>query len=358
MGTRTALSWCRHTPYILVVAAPFLFLAAFALEPLLQQGVGSFFNWYDLKPNTWAGLRQYRLVFADPVARSALLHTVVYVALTVPVEIGLGLFCAWLVTRVRWGRPLFTAVFVLPLVIPWTSASTMLLGFFNADGVLDDLRADFLGQHQPVLWFQDPKLAFAVIALAGIWKGTPWCFLLLLAALSACSADIFEAGRVDGARGLSFWLRVVVPALWPMLLFVTVFRIFAEAQTYTSVVLLTQGGPANATQLASTYDNTLAFQFFQFGEASALSTATGAVLLLVAVTGFATMYRSPGDVASRLLSLSRKAGERLGHGRRVQPAVAERPEIEGSQATHRGGRGNQSARPCAGAVASMSACCA
>ncbi|HTW08686.1 MAG TPA: sugar ABC transporter permease, partial [Acidimicrobiales bacterium] len=204
------------------------------------------------------------------MARSAVVHTVVYVALTVPCEVGLGLIGAWLVTRIKRGRPVLLALLALPLAIPWTSASTMFLGFFNSGGVLDDLRAELLGAHRPVLWFQDPKLAFAVIVGAGIWKGTPWCFLLLVAALNSCPPDIFEAGRVDGARGLSYWSRVVVPAVRAMLVFVTVFRIFAEAQTYTSVALLTQGGPVNATQLASTYDNTLAFQYFQFGEASAL----------------------------------------------------------------------------------------
>lgn len=238
MGRRVPAFWRRSTA-VLVAASPFLFLAAFALEPLVQQGIGSFFDWYDLKPDSWAGLHQYHLVLDDPVARSALLHTVVYVSLTVPSEVGLGLMGAWLVTRVRQGRSLFTAVYVLPLVIPWTSASTMILGFFNAGGILDDLRADFLGQHQPALWFASPRLAFAVIVAAGIWKGTPWCFLLIVAALKACPPDIFEAGRVDGARGASYWLRLVGPALRPMLVFVTIFRIFAEAQTYTLVGLLT-----------------------------------------------------------------------------------------------------------------------
>ncbi len=185
---------------VLVAGAPFVFLAAFALEPLVQQGVGSFFNWYDLKPNTFAGLRDYRDVFADSIARGALLHTLVYVAITVPLEVGLGFFGAWMVLRVRRGRAVLMALYVLPLVIPWEPAANLFLGFFNYGGVLDGIRAHLFGAHHAVLWFQDPRLAFAVIVLMGAWKGAPWCFLLMFAALSASRADLFEAGRMDGAR--------------------------------------------------------------------------------------------------------------------------------------------------------------
>jgi ABC-type sugar transport system permease subunit len=299
----TSPRWYKRGVLVLLAASPFVFLAAFALEPLVQQGVGSFFNWYDLKPDTFAGLRDYRDVFADSIARGALLHTVVYVAITVPLEVGLGLFGAWMVLRVRRGRAVLMALFVVPLVIPWTQAANLFLGFFNSGGVLDGIRAHLFGAHHPVLWFQSPRLAFAVIVLIGTWKGAPWCFLLMFAAISASRADIFEAGRMDGARGVYYWLHVVVPSVWPMLVFVTVFRTFVEAQTYASVALLTQGGPANATQLASTYDQTLAFSYFQFGSASALSTLTGAALLVVAVGGFAVMRLGPGVVTSRALAL-------------------------------------------------------
>ncbi|MGD0810784.1 MAG: ABC transporter permease subunit, partial [Acidimicrobiales bacterium] len=130
-----------------------------------------------------------------------------------------------------------------------------------------------------------------------------------------------------GARGVYYWLHVVVPSVWPMLAFVTVFRTFVEAQTYASVVLVTGGGPLNATQLASTYDQTLAFRYFEFGPASALSTLTGAALLLVAVGGFVVMRLGPGVITSRLLALAALPGwlrDRLVGGRSVHQAASPR----------------------------------
>ena len=119
-----------------------------------------------------------------------------------------------------------------------------------------------------------------VIVLLGIWKGAPWCYLLLVGALMASPPDIFEAARVDGASGARFWRNIVVPSVRPMLVFVCIFRVLAEAQMLTSVDLLTQGGPVNSTQLVSTYSQTMAFQYFEFGAACALGTLLGAALLL------------------------------------------------------------------------------
>ncbi len=295
---------------VLVAGAPFVFLAAFALEPLVQQGVGSFFNWYDLKPNTFAGLRDYRDVFADSIARGALLHTLVYVAITVPLEVGLGFFGAWMVLRVRRGRAVLMALYVLPLVIPWEPAANLFLGFFNYGGVLDGIRAHLFGAHHAVLWFQAP---------VGLRRHRSHGSLERRAMVLPLDVRGDERqpcrslrGRPYGwPRGLSYWLYVVVPAVWPMLVFVTVFRTFVEAQTYASVALVTGGGPVNATQLASTYDQTLAFSYFQFGSASALSTLTGAALLLIAAGGFAVMRLGPGVVISRLVALPSWATERL-----------------------------------------------
>ena len=295
----------------ITIVVPFVFLAAFALVPLLQQGVGSFYNWFEFRPSTFAGVNNYAQLFADPVARIAAVHTLEYVALTVPLEVGLGLAGAWLTLQVRRGRGLLATLFVLPLVVPWPGTTTLFLGIFAQDGVLNGLRAHLLGTHQPVLWFQNPASAFAVIMIIGIWKGTPWCYLLLLGALGTSPVEVFEAGRMDGARGVSFWLHVVLPSVRPMLVFVTVFRVLAEAQTFTSVSLLTQGGPINGTELTPYYSYQLAFQYFQFGTASAMGTLLGAALLLVAVVGISWIYGTPNTVA-RVLTFPAKMVTPLG----------------------------------------------
>jgi multiple sugar transport system permease protein len=277
----------RRVAFVTAVGFPFVFLTAFVAYPLWQEIGGSFSGWYQLKPHGFEGAKNYISLFDDVVARVAALHTVFYLLLTVPAEVVLGLAAAWMTLRVTRGQGLLAAVFLLPLAVPWTVAGTLFYGLFNVHGVADHLSQDIFGGGSSFLWLDHPRLAFGVIVVFGIWKGAPWCYLLLLGALSACPEEVFEAARIDGARGLSFWWRVVLPSVRPMLIFVVLLRLIAEAQTYNSVAMLTNGGPSfpGATELVGFYANVLAFGYYNFGEASAMGTIIGLVLVIVAVGG-------------------------------------------------------------------------
>jgi multiple sugar transport system permease protein len=274
--------------WLLALAIPFLFLLFASVGPLVDQAVGSFFNWYDIHPASFAGLHYYGEVLADPIASAAAMHTAIYVAITVPVEVVLGLAGAWLVYRARRGQAALTTLYVLPLVVPWSSTAMLFSRVLGATSGLDGALAHLIGDTTPLVWDINPRVGFEVIVFVGIWKGAPWCFLLMLAAFSTAPAQLFEAGRVDGARGLSYWRHVAVPAVLPMLVFVTIFRLFTEAQMAESVDLLTQGGPFDDTQLIGSYANDLAFMSLRFAQSEALATATGAVVLVLAL---ALVYR-------------------------------------------------------------------
>lgn len=279
-------------------AVPFLFLAAFTVYPLLQQFYGSFFFWYRLQPSAFTGLANYWRLFDDPIARLAALHTVIYVLCAVPCEVGLGLAAASLTLRARRGQAVLAALFILPLVVPWGTAAEL-----------------FLALPQP--WYDRPLPAFAILVVIGIWKGVPWCYLLLLGALSICPAEVFEAARIDGARGLVFWRRILIPAIWPMFVFVIVLRILVEAQNLTPVALLTGGGPSFTTQLSSYYGFELGFNFFQFGQAAALGTLLGAALVVVAVLGW-RCARARRSIPSLFQIIRRSPPPRPGAARRLR----------------------------------------
>src|SRR6185312_362839 len=107
----------RRAAFLTAAVLPFLFLAAFALYPLLQQGYGSFYSWYQLHPATFTGLHNYTTLFADPVAAAAV-RTAGYLLIVVGGQTGLGLAAAWLTVRAQRGRAVLTAVFLLPLAVP------------------------------------------------------------------------------------------------------------------------------------------------------------------------------------------------------------------------------------------------
>ena len=318
--------------WLLALSIPFLFLLFASVGPLVDQAVGSFFNWYDVHPASFAGFHYYAVVLSDPMASAAFAHTAIYVAITVPVEVLLGVGGAWLVYRARRGRSVLTTLYVLPLVIPWSSTATLFSGILGASSGFDGFLARLVGDTTPLAWDLDPRLAFEVIVFVGIWKGTPWCFLLVLAAFSTAPAQLFEAGRIDGARGLSYWRYVVIPTVGPMLIFVTIFRLFTEAQTTQSVDLLTQGGPFDATQLVGSYANDLAFMSLRFAESEALATITGAV---VAVLALALLYRSRLPLVAPLRWAARPVRRALrspGHGKDLG---ADRPGSAAREARRR-----------------------
>lgn len=275
----------------LALSVPFAYLVLASIGPLVDQAVGSLFTWYHVHPYRFAGLANYRWVLDNSGARAAGARTAIYVAITVPIELLLGIGGAWLVLRVRRGRGLFVALSILPLVIPWSTSAQLFGGFFGLGGVLQGILKHVFGSSVPLILGAHPTFAFAVIVAIGIWKGAPWCFLFMLAAFDACPSDMFEAGRVDGGRGWAYWRHVVLPGVWPMLVFVAVFRLFAEAQMAQSVDLLTQGGPFGATELVGNYVNDLAFTSLQFPSSEALATLTGGVLLFSGLIGLLLLRR-------------------------------------------------------------------
>ena len=289
------------------LAIPFVFLLFASVGPLVDQAFGSFFNWYDIHPASFAGFHNYGEVVADPMASAALVHTAIYVGVAVPVEVVLGLAGAWLVYRARRGRAALTTLFVLPLVVPWAATATLFSVLLRSTSGFDGAIDHVIGDTTPLVWDLNPRLAFGVIVFVGIWKGAPWCFLLMLAAFSTAPVQLFEAGRVDGARGLSYWRYVVVPTVWPMLVFVIIFRLFTEAQMAQSVDLLTQGGPFDDTQLVGSYANDLAFMAFRFAESEALASATGAVLLVLALMALSLLYRPKQPLVAPLRRAVRSA---------------------------------------------------
>ena len=116
------------------------------------------------------------------------------------------------------------------------------------------------------------------ISALGVWKGIGWSMMIFLAALQGVSRDLEEAATVDGAGRWRRFRAVTLPAIWPALAFVTVMLVIGGFNVFTSVLLMTGGGPADQTQVLLTYMYQQAFKYLDFGYGSAV-----AVLLTVLV---------------------------------------------------------------------------
>ena len=234
----------------------------------------------------FVGLQNYGEMAQDPVIRVAAVNTVIYVVVGVVSQFLLGLGAALLLNRSSKRIWIARTVVMLPWFLPPISAAYMFA--FMVDpryGVLTRLLGlvgiDITGQGV----LANPDTALWAVLLVELWRSYPFFALFLLAGLQGIPAELGEAAAVDGANRLQYFRHVVWPLLRPIVLVSTLLEGIRLANSPTLILLLTNGGPGNATQVLSLYAFHQAYQDFNFGYASAI-----AVALLVVVAGFAAVY--------------------------------------------------------------------
>ena len=234
-------------------------------------------------PSTFVGLANYGRALHDPTFWRSLANSAVYLVATVPVQIVGGLVLATALNGRFRGRVVFRLLLFVPVVISWVVVSLLFRYLFETDsGFVNFLVTDVTGLTQERIdWFGDRWTAMAAISVLGIWKGVGWTMIIFLAALQSVPAELKEAAAVDGAGRWQAFRAVSLPAIRRTLTFVTIMLVIGAFNVFISVQLMTDGGPADKTQVPLTYLYREAFNFLDFGYGSAI-----AFLLTVIVFGF------------------------------------------------------------------------
>ena len=218
------------------------------------------------------GIANFRFLFSDGRFWSALGTTAYFTAVAVAAELLIGLPVAMLLQR---GGGFFRAAILLPWAIPTAVSARMWAWLFNADyGLLHRLLPG-------VDWLGSPRTALHAAILVDVWKTTPFVALILLAGLSAIPGDVVKAARVDGARPARIFFSITLPLLRPAILLALLFRSLDAFRVFDAIYVLTEGGPANATETLSIYAYKTLLRSGDFGYGSALSVATFACVLAI-----------------------------------------------------------------------------
>jgi multiple sugar transport system permease protein len=281
------------TPYALILPAAAMY-ALFTVYPILRQFDISFFNWHVFPgaANPYLGFKNFTAAFHDPVVRTATLNTVLYIVITVPAQMLLGLFAAATLSDRLPAAGLWRALIFIPVVTSWVIVSYVFAYIFNDQGgVANGLLSLFAGHQVSVDWLAQTWTANAVIWIVGIWKGVGWSFVMFLAGLDGVPREIIEAGRVDGATEPRLWRRIVIPAIRPTMVFVFVLLVIGGTQVFTQVYLMTDGGPYNSTQVLFTYAYQQAFTNFEFGYAAAIASMIAVVVFGLSVAEIQLLRR-------------------------------------------------------------------
>ena len=276
---REARSFATGLAYL----APSLVLfAAFVFIPLAQSVYLSFFNTRATGViTTFAGFDHYLELLTSPAFRTGLLATTLFAVYTVPIGIALGLVLAVLLNQRLRGINIFRTMMSSTIAISAAVGALIWLLLLNPSLGLLNYILSLVGVRGPE-WLIQPAFAIIAVSITTIWLTLGTNIIVLLAGLQGVPEEIYEAARLDGARGFGMFTRITMPMVSPSLFFLLVVDTIAVLQAFTQIHLLTRGGPVDATRVLvySIYQD--AFQNFQFGYASAQAVIL--LLLVMALT--------------------------------------------------------------------------
>jgi multiple sugar transport system permease protein len=228
----------------------------------------------------FAGLANYRFIIHDPASRDAIVHTFLFTAGSLFFQFVIGFSLALLFSLRFPGRTVARSLIIVPWLLPLIVTGVIFRFLFQAEGgAVNQLLMNLRLADHPIQWLNDPNLALWTILIGNIWLGIPFFTLLLYSALQDVPLEVKEAAIIDGASPWQRLRLIIVPIILPVIEVTLLLGFVFTVKVFDLVIGLTGGGPANSTQLITTWSYNLSFQQFSFGEGAALNN----VLLLLAV---------------------------------------------------------------------------
>jgi multiple sugar transport system permease protein len=265
-------------------AAPILiYFTIFVFGPILASLSMMFTEWNgfgSLSQIRFVGTANIRETFQDAKFLGAFRNTFVYAIVVVSSGIVFGMLLALALNNVTRFIGLVRAIYYLPVMLPMTAMALLF-------GLIYQPRYGFLNQlllemgFDRVYWLINPQIALLSIAFMVVWKGVGWYMVIFLAGLKAIPEELYEAARVDGANPLQQFWGITLPLLKPTLLFVSVVATIGSLQVFAPVFIMTQGGPANATNVVVYWVYITAFEFMRFGYATTQAVFLFMVILII-----------------------------------------------------------------------------
>ncbi|MBB3594062.1 multiple sugar transport system permease protein [Rhizobium sp. BK529] len=274
----------RLLPYLLL--APSLVVTlVIVFFPMVQAVVTSFYDLVLWKPNAtkFIGFGNYIKLLHDPVFWTALWNTIIWIGLTVPLQMLLGLVTALLLQREFPWRGLARALIIIPWALPSVVIALMWRWIYDpTTGVLNDILLYLTVVHSAVPWLADPHLALYSIIATLTWQGFPFFAVMILAGLQGIPRSQYEAASIDGASGWRQFLHITLPGIAPVLATAGLLRVIWVANSMDVIFVMTGGGPGYSTHTLPLYAFVRARQNVDFGYGTTIA-VTFTILLGVVV---------------------------------------------------------------------------
>ena len=275
----------------LMVLPALLLLVAFTHWPSVMTVLDSLYSTpRGSRPPRFVGWDNYAALAHDPVFWQALRNNAVYAAATIPAAVVLALLMALAVNSAMPGRALVRLAYFTPTMLPMIAVANIWLFFYTPDyGLFDALGGLLgLGRHN---WLGDDATALPAMIVVAVWKEAGFFMIFYLAALQTLPRDLKEAAALEGSSRWNFFRRVSLPLLMPTTLFVLVNAAINAFRVVDHIIIMTRGGPDNATTLLLYYVYEAGFRYWDVATAATLTVVLLLVLAATALVQFGVLGR-------------------------------------------------------------------
>ena len=270
--------------YLLLLPALIL-LVMFTHWPAIATLINSFYATpHGTRPAPFVGGDNYTGLIEDPVFWQALRNNAWYAVATIPTSIILALLMALAVNTALPGRAMLRMAYFLPTMLPMIAVANIWMFFYTPDyGLFDRIIALFGGGRHN--WLGDATTALPAMIAVAVWKEAGFFMIFYLAALQTMPADLREAAALEGSSRWNYFWRVTVPLLMPTTLFVLVNAVINAFRVIDHIIVMTRGGPDNATTLLLFYVYETGFRFWD------TATAAAATVVLLTIMGLTAAFQ-------------------------------------------------------------------
>ncbi|MCD9026100.1 carbohydrate ABC transporter permease [Cohnella silvisoli] len=278
--------WIKEWSSWLLIVPTLLFFFFFSWQPLLSGIWLSFFKTKGFKADGFVGFQNYIDVIQNSVFQQTLINTFMYVIWSLVIGFVIPIVVAVIINEMRQWNSWFRFSVYFPSLIPGIAASLLWAFLFepSENGVINMLIGK-IGIH-PLQWLQDPHLTIVTIVLTITWRSFGATTLLYLASLQGVNSELYEAASIDGADIWRKFRNITIPQIAPLIGLTLILQISGVFQIFNEPLVLTEGGPNNASMTLQLQSYFYAFRYFEAGHSVALGVVTFVILMVMTIYYF------------------------------------------------------------------------
>lgn len=285
----------RNKKYIILGLLPAVLLyTVFVLYPIVRSFNYGFYNWNGLSNPKFIGLDNFKTIFTDDIFWLSFKNNIYVVLFSVFAQIPIGLILAFILSKKLKAVGFFQTALLIPMMLSSVVVGLLWSTFMNPQvGILNIILQKIGLSKLAVDWLGDPKYAMFSVCLVIVWQFFGYYMLIFLAAIQNIPEELMEAAEIDGASEVKKLTSITMPMLWPTIMTTVVLCISGSMRSFDLVYVMTQGGPANSTELMATYMYNKTFSVYKYGYGSAVS-------LVIFLISFSLILMSQKLLSKRL----------------------------------------------------------